>query len=159
MLLHLKCKSHDLTRTKGPNVRCLLHTTDIASNCRFSPDVLVLVRFHLTLGTVLVILLLLLYAFGFLQRETLVNCAKKFSKQTECVRSFERGNENNNIICKELTMVYCSNASEGSLKSPACVISGKLLSVAFVNVFFRSRFRCERKFPQCSRICVVFMHF
>lgn len=59
------------------------------------------------------------------------------------------GNENNNIICKELTVVYCSDVLKGSLKSPACVISGKLRFVAPSTYLFflRSHFRCESKFP------------
>lgn len=61
------------------------------------------------------------------------------------------GNKNNNIICKELTVVYCPDVLKGSLKSLACVISGKLRSVAPSTYFFRSHFRCERKFPYSVR--------
>lgn len=49
-------------------------------------------------------------------------------------------------------MVYCPYVLKGSLKSPACVISGKLCSGAPSTYFFlRSHFRCERKFPYSVR--------
>jgi len=56
-----------------------------------------------------------------------------------------RRNENNNIICEELTVVYCSDVLKGPpLKSPACVISGKHRSVARrrrIYIFSRPHFR------------------
>lgn len=65
---------------------------------------------------------------------------------------FVTENENNNVICKELTIVYCHDVLERSLKSPACVISGKLCSVALSTYFFSCTF------PAKTEISVVFTY-
>lgn len=52
------------------------------------------------------------------------------------VRAFRIGNKYNNIICKELTIVYCPDISKGTLKSLACVISGKLRCISLSTCFF-----------------------